>query len=287
MTRRLLALLALLCLPALAAADAPKAPTFEGDVLPVLNAHCLQCHGGVHQKNGLDLRTLPTVLKGGKSGAAVVPGKPDESLLWQKLAKDEMPKTDNKVSDASKKLIREWIASGAKGTEKKAETVVTRPARKPAEVAKLIDREIDAKLSAAKVPASPKADDAEFLRRAYLDIAGKPPTATQAAAFLADTGATKREKLIDALLASEDYGNHLGERWVNVFYLTTVNQRPLPPEPFKEWIAKQLNEGRGWDAITRDVLTATGPLSDAPQGLFFYYNGDMNSQFAPNSTARH
>jgi hypothetical protein len=285
MTRRLLALLSILSVPAFAAADAPKVPTFEGDVLPILNAHCLQCHGGVHQKNGLDLRTLPTVLKGGKSGPAVVPGKPDESLLWQKLAKDEMPKTDNKVSDANKKLIRAWIESGAKGAEKKAEAVAARPARKPAEVAKVIDREITAKLAAAKVPVSPKADDSEFLRRAYLDIAGKPPTATQAAAFLDSKDADKRTKLINALLATEDYGKHFGERWVNVFYLTTVNQRPLAPEPFKEWFAKQLNEGRGWDALTRDIITATGPLSEAPQGLFFYYNGDMNSQFAPKILA--
>ena len=281
---RLFVVLILTLVPAVASAE-PMVPAFEADILPILNSHCLQCHGGVHQKNGLDLRTLPAVLKGGKSGAAVVPGKPDESLLWKKLAKDEMPKTDNKVSDANKKLIRDWIAAGAKGTEKKAETVATRPAKKPSEVAKFIDREIDAKLSAAKVPASPKADDAEFLRRASLDIAGKPPTTDKAAAFLADTSTNKREKLIDELLASEDYGRYFGERWVNVFYLTTVNQTPKPPEPFKEWLAKALNEGRAWDAITRDILTATGPLSDAPQGLFFYYNGDMNSQFAPKILA--
>ncbi|MBY0458866.1 MAG: hypothetical protein K2V38_16130, partial [Gemmataceae bacterium] len=138
MPGRLFAVLILTLVPAVASAE-PKTPTFEGDVLPVLNAHCLQCHGGVHQKNGLDLRTLPAALKGGQSGAVVVPGKPDESLLWKKLAKDEMPKTDNKVSDANKKLIREWIAAGAKGTEKKAETVATRPAKKTSEVAKFID----------------------------------------------------------------------------------------------------------------------------------------------------
>ena len=282
---RLLAALVLLLAPQLAAADAPKGPTFEADVLPVLNAHCLQCHGGVHQKNGLDLRTLSAVLKGGKSGAAVVPGKPAESLLWQKLEKDEMPKTDNKVSDANKKLVREWIASGAKGAERSAGAVVTRAAKKPGEVAKHIDKEIDSRLSAAKVPASPRADDAEFLRRAYLDIGGKPPTAQQAVTFLDSADADKRAKLIDSLLASEDYGKHFGERWVNVFYLTTVNQSPRPPEPFKEWLAKSLNEGRGWDATTRDILTATGPLAEAPQGLFFYYNGDMNSQFAPKILA--
>ncbi|VTT99415.1 protein containing duf1549 : Uncharacterized protein OS=Pirellula staleyi (strain ATCC 27377 / DSM 6068 / ICPB 4128) GN=Psta_1426 PE=4 SV=1: PSCyt1: PSCyt2: PSD1 [Gemmataceae bacterium] len=284
--RRALFCLAALLFPAVAAAaEPPKAPAFEADVLPVLNAHCLQCHGGVHQKNGLDLRTLAAVLKGGKSGAAVVPGKPDDSLLWQKLAKDEMPKTDNKVSDANKKVIREWIASGAKGAEKKAAAVVERPAGRPADVAKLIDKAIDDRLRAAKVPASPRAEDAEFLRRVYLDVVGKPPTAEQAAAFLGAADADKRAKLVDALLASEDYGRHLGERWVNVFYLATVNQSPRPPEPFKGWLAKQLNEGRGWDAVTRDVLTATGPIDDAPQGLFFYYNGDMNSQFAPKILA--
>ena len=195
-----------------------------------------------------------------------MPGKPDESLLWQKLARDEMPKTDNKVSDANKKLIREWIASGAKGAEKSSGATVTRAAKKPAEVAKHIDKEIDSRLSAAKVPASPKADDAEFLRRAYLDIVGKPPTAQQAATFLDSADADKRAKLIDSLLASEDCGKHFGERWVNVFYLTTVNQRPLPPEPFKEWFAKRLNDGRGWDAdATRSPATSSPPPARSPR----------------------
>lgn len=281
MTCRTLALFTTLFAPA----DPPPLPTFERDVLPVLNAHCLQCHGGVHQKNALDLRTLAALRKGGQSGPAVMPGQPDESLLWQKLAKDEMPKTDNKVSAANKKLIREWIAAGAKGAEKKTAATPTRPARQPKEVAQFIDREIAARLDAARVPASPRADDAEFLRRVFLDIVGKPPTAAQAATFLDSKEPDRRTKLIDSLLVSPDYGRHFGERWVNVFYLTTVNQRPLPPEPFKAWFAKQLNEGRGWDAVTRDILTATGPISEAPQGLFVYYNGDMNSQFSPKILA--
>lgn len=262
-----------------------EAPRFEADVLPFLNAHCLQCHGGVHQKNGLDLRTRASLLKGGQSGAAVVPGKPDESLLWKKLAKDEMPKTDNKVSEAGKKVIREWIAAGAPGAEKKSEDLSARGPRKPAEVAKQIDRAVAAKLAAEKIPASPTADDAELLRRICLDITGKPPTAEAAAAFLADRDAAKRAKLIDALLASEDYGRHFAERWVNVFYLGTVNQRPPDPEPFVAWLAKGLNDGRPWDALVRDVLTASGPVADAPQGLFFYYNSDMNGQFAPKVLA--
>jgi len=164
--------------------------TFESDILPILNAHCLQCHGGVHQKNELDLRTLAAVMKGGKSGTAVVPGKVDESLLWKKIAKDEMPKTDNKVSEANKKLIRSWIEAGAKGKAKTRDVDLARAALKPADVAKRIDREIDARLSAAKIPASPRGSDAEFLRRIYLDITGKPPTA----ALLAVRAATVTER---------------------------------------------------------------------------------------------
>lgn len=288
---RTLGISCLLAASALAAAaqqahaDSPPSPTFEADVLPILNAHCLQCHGGVHQKNGLDLRTLPTVLQGGQSGAVVVPGKPDESLLWKKVASDAMPKTDNKVSAANKAILKAWIAAGAKGVEKKAAAVVQRPALPPAEAAKHIDQEIAAKLGGAKMPVSPRADDAEFLRRVYLDIAGKPPTRAAAAAFLADTDAGKRAKLVDTLLASEDYGRHFAERWVNLFYLSTVNQRPPEPDVFVHWLGKELSAGRPWDEIIRRILTADGPLTDAPQGLFFYYNGDMNGQVTPKILA--
>lgn len=267
------------------AAEPVTTPVFERDVLPILNNHCLQCHGGVHQKNGLDLRTLPAILKGGQTGAVVVPGKPDESLLWKKLSTDAMPKTDNKVSAENKTVIKAWIAGGAKGFEKKVEATLTRQARKPADVAKLIDREIGTRLSATKVPASPRADDAEFLRRVYLDIAGKPPTAVAAAAFLTDIDEKKRDKLIDSLLDSDDYGRHFAERWINLFYLSTVSQRPPNPEPFVAWLAQRLKTGRPWDEVVRDIVSATGPVAEAPQGLFFYYNADMNGQFTPKILA--
>jgi len=267
------------------AAEPTQSPTFEADVLPILNAHCLQCHGGVHQRNGLDLRALAAVQQGGKSGPVVVPGMPDDSLLWKKLQADEMPKTDNKVSAANKAIIQAWIAVGAKGTEKKPAGPVTRAALQPAEVAQLIDREISATLAAAKIPASPYAADAEFLRRLSLDITGKPPTGEAAAKFLADADGTKRAKLIDSLLGSDDYGRHFAERWVNLFYLATVNQRPPSPEPFVDWLGKELNDGTRWDEVVRAVLTANGPIDEAPQGLFFYYNGDMNGQFTPKILA--
>src|SRR5690349_2935356 len=83
-------------------------------------------------------------------------------------------------------------------------------------LAKLIDERVDGKLAAAKVEAAPAADDAEFLRRVYLDLHGVIPTAEKAAAFLDDRDAAKRRKLVDELLADPRYGRHMAEIWVKL-----------------------------------------------------------------------
>ncbi|MFM5983751.1 MAG: DUF1549 and DUF1553 domain-containing protein, partial [Sphaerospermopsis kisseleviana] len=176
---------------------------------------------------------------------------------------------------------RKWIAAGAKGAQKNAEAAVSRPARKSAEVAKLIDREISAKLAAMKMSASPKADDAEFLRRVYLDITGKPPVANKTLEFLADVDPRKREKLIDSLLNSPEFGNHFAERWVNVFRQMAVIQKEWEPAPFQAWMAERFNDGRGWDKIVREMLAVSGLFADHPQTAFYYYNADMQGKFEP------
>lgn len=281
MARNLAALSLLLAWALTASAGGKTGPTFETDVLPILNPHCLQCHGGVHQKNNLDLRTLSSALKGGKSGSVIVPGKPDESLLWKKMASDEMPKTDNKVSEANKKLIRAWIAAGAPGRKNDRTIDLTRPAMKPAEVARLIDREINSRLATAKIPASQRTHDAEFLRRVYLDITGKPPAAETTKAFLAAASSDKRNKLIDKLLGSPEYGQHFAERWLNVFRQMSVNPGEWEPERFQGWIAERFNAGKGWDSTVRDMLAVSGSFVENPQTSFYYYNADMQGKFEP------
>ncbi|MSQ97639.1 MAG: DUF1553 domain-containing protein [Gemmataceae bacterium] len=279
--RYAIAMLVVLSATVTASAGADSWLSFEAEILPILNAHCLQCHGGVHQKNELDLRTHAALLIGGKSGTAVVPGKPDESLLWKKIARDEMPKTDNKVSEANKKLIRAWIEGGAKGKSKAREINLARPAMKPTDVAKLIDREIDARLSRAKIPASPRSTDAEFLRRVYLDITGKLPEAEVTKAFLGSADAEQRARLIDKLLASEEYGRHFAERWVNLFRQMSVNESEWDRDRFQGWMAEQFSSGKGWDATVREMYAVSGFLADKPQTAFYYYNADMQGKFEP------
>ena len=91
------------------------AVTFESKVQLVFKNKCVVCHGGANAKGGLDLRSLAAAIKGGDSGEAIKPGDPDASLLWQSLSKGTMPpKNKEKPTGDELKLIREWIAGGAK-----------------------------------------------------------------------------------------------------------------------------------------------------------------------------
>ena len=259
-------------------------PTFERDVLPILTAHCLACHGGVTQQNNLDLRTHATLLRGGKTGPAVMPGKPEESLLWQKIDTDEMPKTDNKVSPAGKAAIRRWIESGAKSAGLARAFRPPEMPREPGEVAQEIDRAIRLKLAEEKVPASPQADDAEFLRRVYLDITGRIPTRQAAESFLADTQADKRKRLIDELLTRREYGQHFAVSFVNAFdrISSNANRRRLNfLGEYTRWLGEGLHAGRRWDELIRKSVAYTGKIdAKNPVSAFTFLNLNVGGQFS-------
>src|SRR5262249_40409461 len=115
--RSVLVLISLAFLPLVVRAQAPllgKAPRFEKDVLPILTAHCLKCHGGEVKKFGLDLRTVTAMLQGGTSGPVLVKGHADKSLLYEQVSKHVMPPAKAaKLTDAQITAIRDWIDAGA------------------------------------------------------------------------------------------------------------------------------------------------------------------------------
>src|SRR5262249_27656782 len=135
---------------------------------------------------------------------------------------------------------------------------------------------IQKKLDAEKLKPSARADDAEFLRRAYLDITGKIPSADKAAAFLDSTEPDKRAKLIDELLASPDFGRNFAIIWRTLLVKRDVDaNRNLTMGGFQEWLAGRFNENPGWDKVVAEILTADGPTDKTPQGMFFLANRDM------------
>lgn len=121
-----------------------------------------------------------------------------------------------------------------------------------------IDTEINRQLARLRIPASPPCSDQTFIRRVHLDATGLPPTAQQVRDFLADTSADKRDKLIDALLASPEFVDYWTYRWSDVLMINGQLLRPDAVKAYYKWIRQQVEANTPWDQFVTEVLTATG-----------------------------
>jgi Protein of unknown function (DUF1553)/Protein of unknown function (DUF1549)/Planctomycete cytochrome C len=225
----------------LTAADQPV--SFAKDIQPVFEASCLKCHGSAVQLSKLDLRTRETALLGGQKGAAIVPGKAEESRLYRLVAGLEKPSMplDGKLTAEQISSIKAWIDQGAvwegaaKDTSSRPAVVEDMPLppearnywafRKPvkpllpaasAELRNPVDLFLDKVRREKGLKAAPRADRITLLRRAYLDLIGLPPSPSETAEFLADNSPDAWTKLIDKLLASPHYGERWGRHWLDV-----------------------------------------------------------------------
>ena len=134
-----------------------------------------------------------------------------------------------------------------------------------------IDDLVAAKWQRIKVQPSPPCTDAEFLRRASLDLIGLPPTADEVRAFLNDTRATrlKRDELVDDLIGSKDFVEHRTNKWAD---LLQVNRKFLGYEgaiAFRQWIRSQVEKNVPYDEFVRAVLTASGSNRVNPAASYF------------------
>jgi hypothetical protein len=234
--------------------QAAREQFFEQSVRPLLAENCYSCHADKKQKGGLRLDSLESILKGGDSGPAVVPGKPEESLLVVAVnyAGPEMPPTGKLAAEKIAVLTR-WISVGApwpgrdRGAAHATFTVRGNPLK-----AKLaaddgafwslqrirvpsvpvlpndggidwadrsrnpIDQFILASLRAHRLTLAPEADKTTLVRRVTFDLTGLPPTPEEVDAFLADVEPDAYERLIDRLMASPRYGQRWGRHWLDL-----------------------------------------------------------------------
>ena len=216
--------------------SAPSA-TFEEQILPVLHAHCVKCHSGSAPQAGLDVRSRASLLIGGTNGAAIVVGSAEESLLYQRVLKGEMPMGGERLSEQDLGYIRQWIDVGAPAAHADAVPPpepgtnaadrnhwAFRPPRRPStprlkdesRVRTPIDAFLLAALEEKNLTFSSEADRVTLLRRAYFDLLGLPPTPQEVDRFLADSSFDAYKKLIDRLLASPHYGERWGRHWLDI-----------------------------------------------------------------------
>jgi cytochrome c553 len=216
---------------------------FEKRIRPVLATKCYSCHATT-KLGGLQMDSRTGMLTGGKSGPAIVSGKPEESLLIRAVThvdpKLKMPMAGDKLGDQEIADLKSWIKAGAPWPQEAAKPVTakkgfhltpeqkafwsyqplqktTPPAVKDAEWAKTtIDRFILAKLEQKGLHPVKAADKRALIRRATFDLIGLPPTPEQVDAFLSDNSSDAFAKVVDRLLASPHYGERWGRHWLDV-----------------------------------------------------------------------
>ena len=265
-----------------------EADVFKEKVAPIFEANCVFCHGGKIQRSGLDLRTLESVMKGGGRGPLVIPGKPEQSLLYKVLTHAEEPKMPQgmeKLSDADIAVIAEWIrglspslapapepgapirAGGYSVTDEDRQFWSFRKPQRPAVPAvknrAWVRNEIDAfvlnRLEKADLTPSPAAAPTVLLRRVYLDLIGIPPTPEEVAEFVRNPSEAAYRKTIDRLLASPHYGERWGRHWLDLArYADSGGYEFDYDRPnawrYRDWVIKAFNDDLPYDQFIREQL---------------------------------
>lgn len=275
-------------IPASDAAAIPSAEAvqfFESKIRPILANSCYECHGPGKSSGELRLDSLEKMIHGGESGPAVVPGKPDESLLVNAVKYEslEMPPT-GKLDDDKISLLSEWVrmgapwpgASAARVAPKSHHTPITDEERNfwafipprpvtPPTITDLdssrnpIDAFIRVKLEVSGIQPSPQAASRDLIRRAYFDLIGLPPDRSEVDNFLADNRPDAFERLLDQLLASPHYGERWGRHWLDVVRFAQTNGYERDAEkPFawryRDYVINSLNADKPYDQFIREQI---------------------------------
>ena len=130
--------------------------------------------------------------------------------------------------------------------------------RKPLSSTNLIDAAINSQLHVLNLPPSPAADDATFIRRAFLDVIGVLPTPSRTAQFLRDTSTQKRGKLIDELLDRPEFTDRWASHWADLFLVSSRHLRPEPMKSYFLWLREEIRANTPWDELTRKIITSRG-----------------------------
>ncbi|HEX5273070.1 MAG TPA: DUF1549 domain-containing protein, partial [Gemmataceae bacterium] len=153
-------------------------------------------------------------------------------------------------------------------------------------VAPVTSREIDAlvlkELKASGIKPAPLTTDEQFIRRVMLDLTGELPVPADVTEFVADKDTNKRSKLIDKLLASDEYAEHWARYWRDVISSRATNQQArLLVRSFEKWMTERIKENKSWGDITRALLTASGKIEYTDDGT----HGDLYFLLSKNGVA--
>ncbi len=148
-----------------------------------------------------------------------------------------------------------------------------------------IDDEVLTKLRELNIPPSPRATDEVFIRRAFLDTIGTLPTADEVRAFLADTSSTKRDLLIDTLLARPEFVDYWSYKWSDLLLVNSERLRPAAMWSYYNWIRNSVAANTPWDRFVRDLVTARGSTLENGAANFYALHEDPPNMAETTSQA--
>ncbi|QDV83363.1 PSD1 and planctomycete cytochrome C domain-containing protein [Planctomycetes bacterium TBK1r] len=266
---------------------------FSGQIQPLFQRHCIDCHGPEEQNGGLRLDRSSDAFAEADSGtAAIVPGKPEESGLLARVKSsdedDRMPPEGDRLSDAEINQLERWIQSGAAWTDatepsdepplesdhwafQPIRSISPPPVADPSWPRGDLDRLIQARREAAGLAVVDDAAPIVLVRRATYGLTGLPPTIEEVDAFadrVAAIGtADAMAELVDELLSRPTYGQRWGRHWMDwVRYADTAGDNSDFPIPqaylYRNYIIDSLNDDLPYDRfiaeqIAGDLLPAS------------------------------
>ncbi|MDC0273315.1 PSD1 and planctomycete cytochrome C domain-containing protein [Planctomycetaceae bacterium] len=251
---------------------------FNRDIRPILSDKCVFCHGPDKEKRQAVLRldTQAGSLADLGGYAAIKPGDPDASALVKRILStdefEQMPPPDSKrsLSKEEKQLLIEWIKQGAIYQQHWSLVKPERP-----QLPKIddqgwpensIDHFILKKLTEREMLPSAHAERETLIRRVTLDLTGLPPTLEEVDTFLKDDSPNAYERVVDRLLKSPRYGEHMAATWLDVARYSDSNgyqqERTRTMWPWRDWVIRAFNENMPFDQFTIDQLA--GDLLENP-----------------------
>ena len=252
-------------------AAAKSTVDFNRDIRPILSDTCFACHGPDEHARKAKLRfdLKEEAFKPAKSGeVAIVPGDPGKSpLVARILSKDEdevMPpaKSGKKLTPQQIEKLQTWIAEGANWQSHWAFEKPERPSIPKVKNQRLARNEIDdfvlARLEREGLNPSPQADKTTLIRRATLDVTGLPPTVEEVDAFLADKDPKAYEALVDRLLVSPRYGEHMAKYWLDAARYADSHGYHIDSQrdiwAYRDWVVNSFNANKPFDQFTIEQL---------------------------------
>jgi mono/diheme cytochrome c family protein len=249
----------------------------------ILDQHCVKCHGPLEHKGGLELDAIEAVLRGNRDGVVLIPGKPSASKLITVLSADADPHMPPKKQLAETEIarLRQWVASltaeqVARLNGKAGETPAGHtldPRKIPVEPTAAIDTLLAAGWRQRKVRPTPLCDDATFVRRIHLDLAGRIPTPEEAEAFVRDADRSKRSKLADKLLAGDEYARRFREVWDAILLGRHSGRREQRRQEngWFSFLEDAFSKNRPWNEVVRDIILARPSAPENKGAIWFLY----------------